>query len=313
MLQHVATRWPALPYEESRDAASTLHLWLQVVGKIRLMHAPWLNHSWHVTLHPTARGLGTGLMWHEKAAFQIELDFTDHQLVIRLDDGRVATLPLGPQSTASFYRNLMSTLADLGVPVSINTVPNELPDPIPFELDETHCAYDPEYINRYWRVLVQAARVFETFRARFIGKSSPVHFFWGSADLAVTRFSGREAPPHPGGVPNLPDWVAREAYSHEVSSAGFWGGGEQYPHAIFYSYAYPEPPDFASASVSPGAAHYDSTLREFILPYDAVRTAASPDTALLDFLQSTYEAAANLAAWDRRALERQAEFPPKRR
>jgi hypothetical protein len=221
-------------------------------------------------------------------------------------------MPLGPQSTASFYRSLMNTLADMDVPVSINTVPNELPDPIPFELDEVHRTYDPEYIHRYWRVLVQATRVFERFRAESIGKCSPVHFFWGSADLAVTRFSGRDAPPHPGGVPNLPDWVTREAYSHEVSSAGFWGGGDSYPHAIFYSYAYPEPPGFSDATVSPGAAHYDPALREFVLPYDEVRTAKSPDAALLDFLQSTYRAAADLAAWDRRALERQDEIPPRR-
>jgi hypothetical protein len=313
MLQHSRTRWPPLPYEEWRESASTLHLWLQMVGKIRLMHCPWLNHSWHVTLQTSARGLGTRLMWHEKAAFQIEFDFIDHRLVIRLDDGRVAALPLGSESTASFYRKLMSTLADLDLPVTINTMPNELADAIPFELDDVHHAYDPEYINRYWRVLVQVERVFESFRAKYVGKCSPVHFFWGSADLAVTRFSGREAPPHPGGVPNLPDWVAREAYSHEVSSAGFWAGGEQYPHAIFYSYAYPEPPGFANAIVSPGAAHYDTTLREFVLPYEDVRTATSPDAALLEFLQSTYEAAADLAAWDRSALERQTQLPPPRR
>ncbi len=310
-MQDASIRWPALPYDEWREAASTLHLWLQVVGKIRLEHTPWLNHSWHVTLRTSARGLHTGLMWHERTAFDIELDFIDHRLVIRLDGGRVSALPLRPQSTASFYRTLMSALADMGVPVSINTVPNELPDPIPFELDEVHRSYDPEYIHRYWRVLVQATRVFEQFRARFIGKCSPVHFFWGSAGLAVTRFAGRAAPPHPGGVPNLPDWVAREAYSHEVSSAGFWAGGDAYPHAVFYSYAYPEPPGFSDATVSPASAHYDPTLREFVLPYDEVRTAKSPDATLLDFLQSTYDAAADLAAWDRRALERQQEIPPR--
>lgn len=312
MRQNPRTSWPPLRYEEWRDAASTLHLWLQMVGKIRLVHCPWVNHSWHVTMRTSARGLGTGLMWHENGAFQIEFDFIDHRLVIRLDDGRVAALPLGPESTASFYRKLMGTLADLGLPVSINTTPNELADAIPFELDDVHHAYDPEYVNRYWRVLVQVERVFERFRSKFIGKCSPVHFFWGSADLAVTRFSGREAPPHPGGVPNLPDWVAREAYSHEVSSAGFWAGGETHPQAIFYSYAYPEPPGFANASVSPGAAHYDSTLREFVLPYEDVCTATSPDAALLEFLQSTYEAAANLAAWDRHAVERQTEVPARR-
>lgn len=308
---NVTEKWPPLPYKEWRATAATLHLWLQIVGKIRLMQCPWVNHSWHVTLQTTARGLGTRLMWHESASFQIEFDFIDHRLLIRADDGRTATLPLEPQTTAAFYRNLMSTLEKLGLSVRINTMPNELPNPIRFDADDVHSSYDPEYATRYWRILVQTERVFEKFRARFLGKSSPVHYFWGSADLAVTRFSGREAPPHPGGVPYLPDWVAREAYSHEVSSAGFWAGGEQYPRAIFYSYAYPEPPGFANSSVAPSAAHYDNTLREFVLPYDDMRAAASPDSALLDFLQSTYEAAANAAAWDRHALERVAELPPR--
>lgn len=309
MAQSSATaKWPPLPYDEWRETAATLHLWLQIVGKIRLMLTPWVNHSWHVTLQTTARGLGTRLMWHEHASFQIEFDFIDHRLIIRADDGRTATLPLKPQTTAAFYRQLMSTLDELGLSVKINTMPSELPDPIRFDADDVHGAYDPEYANRYWRILVQAERVFEYFRAQFIGKSSPVHYFWGSADLAVTRFSGREAPSHPGGIPNLPDWVTREAYSHQVSSAGFWAGGEQYPRAIFYSYAYPEPSGFSSASVSPSIAQYDDTLREFVLPYDEMRAAASPDSVLLDFLQSTYEAAANLGAWDRRALERSAAF-----
>ena len=303
-------RWPPLPYEEWRDTAATLHLWLQIVGKIRLMHCPWVNHSWHVTLQTTARGLGTRLMWHERASFQIEFDFIDHRLVIRVDDGRIAMLSLEPQTTAMFYRGVMSALENLGLAVSINTLPNELPDPIRFDADDVHRSYDPEYVNRYWRILVQAERIFERFRARFVGKSSPVHYFWGSADLAVTRFSGREAPPHPGGVPNLPDWVAREAYSHEVSSAGFWAGGEQCPYAIFYSYAYPEPPDFSSASISPSTANFDHSLKEFVLPYDAMRAAASPESALLDFLQSTYEAASQLGGWDRGALERNANFGP---
>src|SRR5512138_964544 len=302
------TKWPPLPYEEWRETAATLHLWLQIVGKIRLMHAPWMNHSWHVTLHNTARGLSTPLIWHENGPFQIELDFIDHRLLILTDDGRSAMLTLEPQTTATFYRKLMKALEMLRLPVSISTMPNELPDPIRFDEDDVHASYDPEYVNRYWRILVQAERIFEEFRARFIGKSSPVHYFWGSADLAVTRFSGREAPPHPGGVPNLPDRVTREAYSHEVSSAGFWAGGEQYPRAIFYSYAYPEPPGFSSASVSPSAARYDDTLKEFVLPYDDMRTDPSPDSALLDFLESTYEAASNLGGWDRQALERKTPF-----
>lgn len=312
MLQGNATaKWPLLPYEAWRETAATLQLWLQIVGKIGLMQCPWVNHSWHVTLQITARGLGTRLMWHDTASFQIELDFVDHRLMIRVDDGRTAMLPLEPQTTATFYRNLMSTLEKLGLPVTINTMPSELPNPIRFDADDVHSSYDPDYVNRYWRTLVQTARVFERFRARFTGKNSPVHYFWGGADLAVTRFSGREAPPHPGGIPYLPDWVTREAYSHEVSSAGFWAGDERYPHAAFYSYAYPEPPGFSSASVSPSAARYDDSLREFVLPYDDMRTAASPDSVLLDFLQSTYEAAANLAGWDRRALERNAELGPR--
>ena len=301
-------RWPPLPYDEWHETAETLHLWLQIVGKIALGQCPWVNHSWHVTLQITARGLGTRLMWHEQTSFQIDFDFIEHHLLIRVDDGRVAILPLVPQTTATFYRNLMAALADLDAPVAINTMPSELPDPIAFDADDVHGAYDSKYAHRYWRVLLQSQRVFEQFRAQFVGKSSPVHYFWGSADLAVTRFSGRQAPPHPGGVPHLPDWVTREAYSHEVSSAGFWAGSAQYPHAIFYSYAYPQPSEFASARVAPASAHYDDALKEFVLPYEDMRTAASPDSALLEFLQSTYESAATLARWDRQALERDADL-----
>lgn len=300
---NATAKWPALPYEDWRDTAATLHLWLQIVGKIRLKCAPWVNHSWHVTLRNTARGLGTRMIWHENGAFQIDFDFIDHRLIVRAVDGRTATLPLQPQTTAMFYRNLMDVLEQLGLSIDINTMPNELPDPIPFGADDVHRSYDPVYVNRYWRILVETERVFEKFRARFIGKSSPVHYFWGSADLAVTRFSGREAPPHPGGIPNLPDAITREAYSHEVSSAGFWAGGDSYPRAIFYSYAYPEPNGFSVGDVG-SVARYDDTLREFVLPYDGMRTAESPDTTLLDFLQSTYEAAANAGGWARSALER---------
>lgn len=307
-----AETWPPLPYNEWRDTAATLHMWLQIVGKIALVQRPWVNHSWHVTFRVTARGLSTGPIPHGTSSFEIEFDFIDHRVLLRVIDGRVVTLPLQPQTTAGFYRDVMSTLATLRLPVKINTTPSELPNPIAFDVDDVHRSYDYDYANRYWRTLAQAARVFEQFRARFIGKSSPVHYFWGSADLAVTRFSGRPAPPHPGGVPNLPDWVAQEAYSHEVSSAGFWGGGEQYPQAIFYSYAYPQPAGFATAAVSPAAAHYDNELREFVLPYDEVRTAPSPDNVLLEFLQSTYEAAADLGQWDRRALERPYDIPPAR-
>ena len=299
-----SSAWPALPYEEWRETCATLHMWLQVIGKIRLTHCPWLNHSWHVALQVTARGLTTRLIPYGVTSFQIDFDFVDHQLIIRVTDGGVRSVPLEPQSTAAFYRKVMEAMSALGVPVVIHTTPNELPDPIPFDEDEVHCSYDREYANRYWRVLVQADRVFEDFRTRFIGKCSPVHFFWGSADLAVTRFSGRPAPQHPGGIPHLPDWVAREAYSHEVSSAGFWAGGEQYPQAIFYSYAYPEPPGFAAATVRPAAARFSDTLKEFVLPYAEMRKSASPDAALLEFLQSTYEAAASLGHWDRDALEK---------
>ena len=301
--------WPSLPYEAWRDTCATLHLWLQIVGKIALTHSPWINHSWHVALQVTARGLSTRLLQHGARAFQIEFDFIEHRLIVRASDGGTRTLPLKPQPTATFYREVMSALVDLNLPVTIRTTPCELPDPIPFDRDDVHSSYDPHYANRFWQVLLQTHSVFERFRSRFIGKCSPVHFFWGSADLAVTRFSGRTAPPHPGGVPYLPDWVAREAYSHEVSSAGFWAGGEQSPQATFYSYAYPEPPGFGVASVAPGTASYSTVLKEFVLPYDDVRTATSPATVLLQFLQSTYEAAANLGGWDRHALERTQKLP----
>ena len=297
--------WPALPFAAWQDTAETLQLWLQIVGKIRLVQTPWINHSWHVTLHVSARGLATPLMAHGAVSLQIEFDFVAQRLQIAVSDGRRADFALEPQTTAVFYRKLMDELTALDLPVTIDTLPNELPEPIPFQSDEVHRSYDPEYVERYWHVLVQAHRVFESFRARFCGKCSPVHYFWGSADLAVTRFSGRRAPPHPGGVPHLPDRVTREAYSHEVSSCGFWAGARQYPHAVFYSYAYPEPAQYSKAAVLPAAARYDSGLREFVLPYESLRLAPSPDAALLDFLQSTYEAGANLGGWDRKALERE--------
>ena len=289
--------WPALPYEAWSATCATLHLWLQVVGKIPLMQLPWMPHSWHVTFSVTARGLATRLMPHGMKAFQVEFDFLEHRLRLQVSDGRHASLPLEPQSVAAFYERFTETLRALEVAVAIRTMPNELPDPIPFDEDETHRSYDAEYAQRYWRALLQAQRVLDRFRARFTGKCSPVHYFWGSADLAVTRFSGRPAPEHPGGVPHLPDWVVRDAYSHEVSSAGFWAGNEQHPYAVFYSYAYPEPPGFAQAAVRPAAARYSAELREFILPYDAVRASASPDDVLLEFLESTYQAAASLGGW----------------
>jgi hypothetical protein len=294
--------WPSLPYPEWKETCATLHMWTQIVGKIRLVLTPWTNHSWHVTLYLTARGLTTSPIPHGTRLFQIDFDFIDHKLLLATSDGALREMPLGPQSVAQFYQKLMSILRELNLPISINTTPNELPNPIPFERDETHRSYDPEYANRFWRVLLQADRVFKEFRSRFCGKCSPSHFFWGSFDLAVTRFSGQPAPQHPGGVPHLPDAITREAYSQEVSSLGFWPGNEAMP-AIFYSYAYPEPKGFSEAKVKPEAASYNPQVKEFILPYDAVRAAESPDEMLLAFAQSTYDAASTLGNWDRAALE----------
>jgi hypothetical protein len=278
-------------------------MWTQIVGKIRLTLSPWTNHSWHVTLYVTSRGLTTSPIPHGSDTFEMQFDFIDHELLIDKSDGARRKLELKPQSVAEFYRMVMKTLNDLGLSVTINTMPNEIENPIPFDQDEQHRSYQAEYANRFWRVLVQSDRVFKEFRSRFCGKCSPVHFFWGSFDLAVTRFSGRQAPPHPGGVPHLPDAITREAYSQEVSSLGFWPGNAAAPTPIFYSYAYPEPPGFAEAKIQPQAALYEPKLREFILPYDAVRTAESPDAVLLDFAQSAYDAASKLGKWDREALE----------
>lgn len=296
--------WPALPLEAWKDTNATLHRWTQIVGKIRLAQTPWINHSWHVPLYVTARGLTTSRIPHEGRTFEISFDFVDHGLLIHTSVGDEEVLPLRPQSVASFYHELLEKLDDLNFGVSIHGHPNELEDATPFAEDREHAAYDPVYAARFWRALVQADRVFQAFRAQFIGKCSPVHFFWGSFDLAVTRFSGRTAPPHPGGIPNLPDWVAREAYSHEVSSCGFWPGGGPHPFPLFYSYVYPHPEGFEAASVDPEGAFFSSDLREWVLPYDEVRTAASPDEALMAFLESTYAAAADLGRWDRAALER---------
>ena len=295
--------WPPLPYPAWKDTCATLHLWTQIVGKIRLARTPWANHSWHVTLYVTPRGLGTSPIPDDGRAFQIEFDFIDHALLIATSDGGGQRLPLAPMSVADFHDRLMAALAGLGISVRIDGSPNEVPDPIPFRADREHAAYDPDAAQRFWRVLVQADRVLKQFRTGFLGKVSPVHFFWGSFDLAVTRFSGRRAPLHPGGIPHLPDAVTREAYSHEVSSAGFWPGGGAIDYPAFYAYAYPAPEGFASAPVRPAAAFFHEALGEFILPYDAVRTADAPDETLLDFLQCTYEAAANAAGWDRAALD----------
>lgn len=295
--------WPELPLDAWSDTCATLHLWTQIVGKIRLAQTPWINHSWHVTLYLTARGLTTSPVPYGDRSFQIDFDFIDHRVTLQSSDGRSGGFALEPQSVATFYAQLMREMRKLDLDVRIDGRPNEIADPIRFAEDEVHRTYDAEFANRFFRVLVQADRVFKTFRSRFTGKCSPVHFFWGAPDLAVTRFSGRRAPQHPGGVPHLPDAVAREAYSHEVSSCGFWPGGGAVPYAAFYSYAYPEPQGFAAAPVAPSGAFYSNDLREFILPYDVVRESSNPDETLLAFLQSTYEAAADLAHWDRSALE----------
>jgi hypothetical protein len=290
--------WPALPFDEWRDTAATLHMWTQIVGKIRLTQSPWVNHSWHVTLYVTPRGMTTGAIPHGERTFSIDFDFIAHELRIRTCDGGEDSIKLEAQDTADFYHSVMSSLDGLGYPVAINATPNEVEEAIPFPEDRVHNSYDAAAANRFWRILFQADRVFNRFRADFSGKVSPVHFFWGSFDLAVTRFSGREAPDHPGGLPNMPLWVAQEAYSHEVSSAGFWPGGDAFPEPIFYSYAYPSPQGFGEASVAPKGAYWLDAMGEFVLPLDAVRESGSPDEALLEFLRSTFDAAATLGDWD---------------
>ena len=297
------TPWPELPTAAWRETYATLHLWTQIIGKIRLARAPWLNHSWHVALYVTARGLTTSPIPDGISTFQIDLDFIDHHLRISTSDGATRQFALAGKSVASFYAAIMADLAELGIHVAIDEMPNELPEPIRFSRDHRHASYDPDAVRRFFRILGNVDRVFKQFRTGFLGKASPVHFFWGSFDLAVTRFSGRNAPRHPGGVPHLPDEVACEAYSHEESSAGFWPGSGAIDYPAFYSYAYPEPAGFRTTPVRPDAAFFSEALGEFILPYDAVRTAAQPDQALLDFLQSTYDGAANAAKWDRDALE----------
>ncbi len=294
---------PALVYGEWKETLETLHRWTQIVGKVRLKREPLLNHWWNVTLYVTPRGLTTSAMPAPGGGtFEIAFDFVSHQL--RIDDGNGAqrTFPLRPMSVASFYERLMRELHAIGIDVRINTKPNEVPDAVAFESDTAHASYDAQYVERFRRALFFADRLCKVFRARFLGKASPVHFFWGSFDLAATRFSGRPAPPHPGGFPNMPDWATREAYSHEEHSVGFWPGGFGM-EALFYAYAYPEPAGFANAAVAPASASWNAALKEFALPYEAVRASASPDDAVLDFFQATYDAEATLAHWDP-ALER---------
>ena len=291
--------WPSLPLGEWQDTYATLHMWTQVVGKIRLALTPLVNHWWNVPLYVSARGLGTSAMHYNDRTLEIEFDFTDHLLRISCSDGMNRTLPLEPRSVADFYREVMGLLREVGVEVKIWTTPVEIPDPVPFEQDTAHASYDPEYAQRFWRILSLSAAVLEEFRARFVGKCSPVHFFWGSFDLAVTRFSGRTAPERPGA-----DSITREAYSHEVISHGFWPGAGPLGAAAFYSYTAPEPPGLKEATVRPPSAFYSNELSEFLLMYEDVRQADAPEAALMEFLQSTYEAGANLANWDRAALER---------
>jgi len=295
--------WPLLPLSEWQDTRATLHLWTQIVGKVRLAQTPWINHSWHTALYLTSRGLTTSPIPYGDRSFQIDFDFVDHTLLVRESGGGFRTVQLEPRSVADFYAAVMDALEELGITVSINKLPNELPDVIAFDQDEVHRSYDPDAVHRFWRILAASDEVFTHFRTAFVGKVSPVHFFWGSFDLAVTRFSGRRAPMHPGGVVNLPDAVAREAYSHEVSSAGFWPGDAATPYPAYYSYAYPEPDGFRTAKVAPPGAAFNKVLSEFILPYDEVRKAPNPRAALLEFLESTYRAAADAAQWDRPALE----------
>jgi hypothetical protein len=295
--------WPLLPLDGWRATYETLHLWTQIAGKIRLAQTPWQNHSWHVALYVSARGLTTSPIPFGARTLELEFDFCDHMLWLRTSDGHARQVMLKPQTTALFHGEVMAQLAHLGMEVRIDERPSEIADGIRYNEDHTHKSYDPDAARRLHKILVQCDRVFKQFRSGFLGKASPVHFFWGSFDLAVTRFSGRTAPRHPGGVPALPDAVACEAYSHEESSAGFWPGSGPIAEPAFYSYAYPAPQGFADAKVKPDAAYWSKDLGEFILPYEAVRTASDPDAVLLAFLQSTYDAAADLAKWDRKALE----------
>lgn len=301
-MKHVAETWPELDYPGWRTTAATLQLWTQVIGKVRLSLTPWVNHSWQVPLYVTARGLGTGPVPFGGEIFEVEFDLIGHELRIRSSQGAEQALALEPRSVADFYSRVLELLQGIGVTVSINELPNEVADPVAFSADYAHADYDAQAAHRFWRALLQADRLFKEFRSGFIGKVSPVHFFWGSFDLAVTRFSGRPAPCHPGGVPGLPDAVVREAYSHEVSSAGFWPGNDSFPRAAFYSYAYPEPNGFRNRPITDGA-YYEAALGEFILPYERVRAAADPDALILEFLATTFAAAAESGGWDRAALE----------
>jgi len=306
-MQNNQNEWQVLDYASWLPTKETLHRWLQVIGKIRTTHTPWVNHSWGTALYISSRGVTTSLVPGWKHSFAIDVDFISHLVKITSTNGELRALPLQNESVASFYERLCGAATELDIELCFEPHPNEVADATPFSDDTRHCTYDPEAAHRFWQVLVNVHRVFQGFRSQFIGKCSPVHFFWGSLDLAVTRFSGRRAPEHPGGVPNLPDQIVREAYSHEVSSVGFWPGDERYPHPAFYSYAYPEPKGFSEAVVEPTqGAFYHPQLREFILPYNEVAVLPDHEHRVLAFCQSTYEAAAKFGEWDRELLEESA-------
>ena len=296
-------RWPALSYNQGKATYETLHMWTQIMGKIKLESLPWMNHSWHVTLHSSATGLTTHTLPYKDQTFQIDLDLIDHKLKVITSRGELRQFELPGLSVADFYNKLFQILRNLEIAVKINTKPVELADPIRFEEDTRHKTYDVEQVTALHRSLLRMKEVFTQFRCNFKGKSSDVHFFWGSFDLAVSRFSGRRAPKHPGGIPNLAEWVAEEAYSHEVMSAGFWPGNETFPEAAFYCYLYPEPEGYKEAAIEPEEAYYHDSLREFILPYKVVQQSDDPAGMLREFLNSTYKAGAALAKWDREALE----------
>lgn len=296
-------QWPELAFEEWKDTLATVHLWTQIVGKIRLRQMPWLNHSWHVTLYISANGLTTGSVPYKHGVFQIDFDFIHHVLHITTSAGGVARVDLHPRSVADFYRELFEKLESVDINANIYAAPNEIDPAIPFKDDHVHRSYDAEKMHDFYKAMVLIYNLFTKFRARFTGKCSPVHFFWGAFDMAVTRFSGRRAPEHPGGVPNMPLGVMQEAYSHEVSSCGFWPGSEQFPHPVFYSYCYPTPPEFGQQTVKPNEAFFSAEMGEFMLLYQVIQQSDDPEDVLMQFLQSTYQAAANTGKWDRKALE----------
>ena len=296
--------WPELPdYKTWKNTCDTLQRWIQIVGKVRTTTAPWINHGWHSTLYLTSRGLTTSLIPGTDRNFSIDFDFIHHQLQVRTSDGQERIYPLKAEPVASFYNGFRKIMSDLEIELDFYPRANEVPDTTPFAEDTAHRSYDPLATRRFWETLIPVNQVFQEFRSRFVGKCSPVHFFWGSLDLAVTRFSGRRAPEHPGGFPTLPDLVTREAYSHEVSSCGFWPGNDLFPSPAFYSYAYPHPEGFEKIKIAAPNVIYHPTLKEFILPYDEVRKSSAPEKLLLLFLQGTYEGAANLGGWDRDLLE----------